>query len=100
MKLSGFPEMSTAPTIDVSRSISSNMTRISSARPRLSVLTGAPGTSSEITATPASRESVREGILTPSRSLNHHRVAHTARGAYGHQPKLAVTPAELVDQRR
>src|SRR5690348_6829190 len=99
MKLSLLPEMSTALVMLLSRSMSSKRTRSSSARERLKVLTGAPGTSSERMATPDSRVSVIEGIRSVLvATLDHHRVAHSARGANGHEAELSVATPELVDE--
>ena len=98
MKLSLLPEIKIAAVIEESRSMSSKTVRISSARPRLNVLTGAPGTSSERIATPASRVTMRAGMLSPS--LHDHRVSHPARGTDGHEAEFAIAAAKLVDERR
>src|SRR5215217_1357283 len=97
---SGFPLRTTAARIAWSRSRRSSKDANSSRTERANVFTGAPGTSSVMTAMP-SRMSVVRAVLMGKRSLalHDHRKPHPAGGTYGHEPELATTTPELIQQR-
>src|SRR5687768_7906789 len=99
---SGLPLRTTAARIPWSRSSRSSTVANSSRTARANVLTEALGTSSVMMAIP-SRTTVERVVVMNgpgSLSLHDHREPHSAGRANRHQPELAATPPQLVQQSR